>query len=286
MLRTAITADAKQTITNRTMESLLEYSFFQNAIIATLLISICCGVVGTYIVARRMVFIGGGITHASFGGLGVAYYLGVTPLLGATVGALISSIALTWLSKDKKIREDSLIGIFWSVGMAIGILFMNMTPGYVPNLVSFLFGNILTVTPELLTFAAILTAIIVLFFALLYRPLFYFAFDKEYCKTNNRNIVLLEYGSMIIIALTIVLCMKLAGIILVISYLTIPQAIGSLMTKDFKKLLILSTLISIFGSIIGLWASALLNTPSGATIVICFLIILTLCWSYKKIRNR
>lgn len=268
------------------MESLLEYSFFQNAIIATLLISICCGVVGTYIVARRMVFIGGGITHASFGGLGVAYYLGVTPLLGATVGALISSIALTWLSKDKKIREDSLIGIFWSVGMAIGILFMNMTPGYVPNLVSFLFGNILTVTSELLTFATILTAVIVLFFALLYRPLFYFAFDKEYCKTNNRNIALLEYGSMIIIALTIVLCMKLAGIILVISYLTIPQAIGSLMTKDFKKLLILSTLISIFGSVIGLWASALLNTPSGATIVICFLIILALCWSYKKIRNR
>ncbi len=268
------------------MESLLEYSFFQNALIATLLISICCGLVGTYIVARRMVFISGGVTHASFGGLGVAYYMGVSPLMGATIGALISSVALTWLSKDKKIREDSLIGIFWSVGMAIGILFMNMTPGYVPNLVSFLFGNILTVTSDLLLFAAILTAGVILFFALLYRPLFYFAFDKEYCKTNSRNIAVLEYGSMIIIALTIVLCMKLAGIILVISYLTIPQAIGSMITKDFKRLLIISTLISIFGSVIGLWVSALTNTPGGATIVICFVIILTLCRAYKKIRNR
>ena len=268
------------------MESLLEYSFFQNAIVATLLISICCGLVGTYIVAKRMVFIGGGITHASFGGLGVAYYLGAAPLLGATIGAVASAITLTWLSKDKKIREDSLIGIFWSVGMAIGILFMNLTPGYVPNLVSFLFGNILTVTPQLLIFAAILTTVIVAFFALTYRPLFYHAFDKEYCKTNNNDSYFLEYGSMIIIALTIVLCMKLAGIILVISYLTIPQAIAGLITKDFKKLMVISTAISIFGSIIGLWISALINTPSGATIVICFLVILILCWLYKKLTNK
>ena len=269
------------------MDSLIEYSFFQNALIATILISICCGLVGTYIVAKRMVFIGGGITHASFGGLGVAYYLGVAPFLGATIGALISAVALTWLSRDKKIREDSLIGIFWSVGMAIGIIFMNMTPGYVPNLVSFLFGNILTVTQELLIFASILTAITILLFALIYRPLFYYAFDKEYCRTSNSAAsLIIEYGSMVLIALTIVLCMKLAGIILVISYLTIPQAIGGLITKDFKKLMVISTLISIFGSVIGLWVSALLNTPSGATIVICFMAILILCWGYKKIRNR
>lgn len=118
------------------MFELLKYDFFQNALLSTILIGISCGLVGTYIVARRMVFISGGITHTSFGGLGIAYYLGFSPMLGATVFSLLAALSILFLSDNKKLREDSLIGIFWSAGMAIGILFIYLTPGYAPNLMA------------------------------------------------------------------------------------------------------------------------------------------------------
>ena len=123
------------------MLELLKYDFFQNALISTLLIGISCGLVGTYIVAKRMVFISGGITHASFGGLGLSYYLGLSPMLGATAFSILSALGILFLSDSKKLKEDSLIGIFWSAGMAIGILFIYLTPGYAPNLMSYLSGN-------------------------------------------------------------------------------------------------------------------------------------------------
>lgn len=250
---------------------LLHYHFFQNALLVTLLISICCGIIGTYIVARRMVFISGGITHASFGGLGLSYYLGFAPLLGATCFAVLSALLINHLSYDKRLREDSLIGMLWSAGMAIGILFIYLTPGYAPDLMSYLFGSILTVTTEQIYYSIGLTTIILLFFILFYRPLFYIAFDREYCQTRNMPVFILNMIVMILIALTIVLCMKLAGIILVISYLTIPQMIAGLFVKSFQHQLILASLISISGSFIGLFLAALFNLPSGATIVICFL---------------
>ena len=259
------------------MENLLQYGFFQNALLATLMISICCGITGTYIVSRRLVFIGGGISHSSFGGLGIAYWLGLPPLAGAAAGAVLAAIGITRLGKDRKLREDSLIGIFWSAGMAVGLLFINMSPGYVPNLLSFLFGNILTVTDELLVYAAILTSVIVIFFAAVLRPLFYCAFDSDYARTHRIAGTALEYSVMVVIALTIVLCMKLAGIILVISYLTMPQNIAGIFTRDFKRLITLSTCISVAGSAAGLYLSAVFDIPSGAAIVLCFLAILAVC---------
>ena len=265
------------------MFELLRYDFFQNALISTLLISISCGLVGTYIVAKRMVFISGGITHASFGGLGVSYYLGFSPLIGATVFSVFSALSILFLSDNKKLREDSLIGIFWSAGMAIGVLFIYLTPGYAPNLMSYLFGNILTVTTGMIIMSALLCLIIIGFFLLFYRPLFYIAFDKEYSRTHNIPVNTIDVCITLIIALCIVLCMKLAGIILIISYLTIPQAIAGLFYKNFKQLLIASSVISSAGSVIGLFLSAWLNIPSGATIVICFLIVFLLAWCWKKI---
>ena len=147
------------------MLELLKYDFFQNALISTLLIGISCGLVGTYIVAKRMVFISGGITHASFGGLGLSYYLGLSPMLGATAFSILSALGILFLSDSKKLKEDSLIGIFWSAGMAIGILFIYLTPGYAPNLMSYLFGNILTVTREQIILSVVLCLGIILFFA-------------------------------------------------------------------------------------------------------------------------
>lgn len=262
---------------------LLKYDFFLNALISTLLIGISCGLVGTYIVAKRMVFISGGITHASFGGLGIAYYLGMPPMAGATVFALAAALGILFWGDSKKLRKDSLIGIFWSAGMAIGILFIYLTPGYAPNLMSYLFGNILTVTGGQVLLSGILCLLVLLFFAGFYRPLFYIAFDKEYSRTHHIHTNTIETAITIIIALSIVLCMKLAGIILVISYLTIPQSIAGLFYKNFTQLLVASSMVSTLGSMAGLFISAELETPTGATIVVCFLLLFLLCWSGQKI---
>ena len=268
------------------MLELLQYDFFQHALISTILIGISCGLVGTYIVSKRMVFISGGITHASFGGLGLSYYFGLSPMLGATVFALLSALGILFWGEQKKFREDSLIGIFWSAGMAIGILFIYLTPGYAPNIMSFLFGNILTVTKEQIILSTLLCLSIVLFFVLFFRPLFYTAFDKEYCKTHNIQSNWLEIGITIIIACCIVLCLKLAGIILVISYMTIPQAIAGLFYKNFTQQLWASAIISTIGSVIGLFLSATLNLPTGATIVVCFLKLFIGSWIFQQNRQK
>lgn len=267
------------------MFELLQYDFFQNALISTILISICCGLVGTYIVAKRMVFISGGITHASFGGLGLSYYLGLSPMLGATVFAQLAALGILFLGENKKFREDSLIGIFWSAGMAIGILFIYLTPGYAPNLISYLFGNILTVTTGQIILTGVLCLIVVLFFAYFYRPLFYIAFDKEYSQTHHVHVNILDIAITMIIALCIVVCLKLAGIILIISYLTIPQAIAGLFYKNFTQQLVASSLISMIGSVAGLFIAATLQTPTGATIVVCFLLLFVLSWGWTRINH-
>lgn len=268
------------------MWELLKYDFFQNALAGAVLIGISCGLVGTYIVAKRMVFISGGITHASFGGLGLSYFLGWSPMLGATIFSLISALGIYTLSESKKLREDSLIGIFWSAGMAIGILFIYLTPGYAPNLMSYLFGNILTATREQILLSAVLCFLIIVFFICFYRPVFYIAFDKEYSKIHHIHANVIEVAVTIIIALCIVLCLKLAGIILVMSYLTIPQAIAGMLYKNYTTQLLASALISTFGSVVGLFVSAQIDTPSGATIVICFLVQFIVVWLLHKVRRR
>lgn len=262
------------------MEAILEllyYDFFRNALWCTLLTGISCGLIGTYIVARRMVFVSGGITHASFGGLGLAYFLGISPMLGAAAFALAAAFCILLMSR-KTFKEDSLIGIFWSAGMAIGVLFIYLTPGYAPNLLSFLFGNILTVTGTQVALSVALCGIVVFFFARFHRPLFYAAFDREYCRTHHAGIFGLEIATTALVALTIVLCMKLAGIVLVISYLTMPQAIAGLFVRNFRGQLLASTGISCLGSVAGLFLSAALNLPSGATIVVVFLVLFLGVW--------
>lgn len=166
--------------------------------------------------------------------------------------------------------------------MAIGVLFIYLTPGYAPNLLSYLFGNILTMTGEQVILSLLLCLVIIVFFAKFYRPLFYIAFDKEYSRTHFVALNGLEIGITALIALCIVLCMKLAGIILVISYLTMPQAIAGMFHKNFTKQLVWATIISCAGSVIGLFTSAALKLPSGATIVLCFLLIFIVCYLWKR----
>lgn len=259
---------------------IFHYQYINNAIIAALFTAISCGIAGTYIVAKRMVFISGGITHSSFGGIGIAYFAGLNPVAGAAVFSVLSGLGIEYFTK-KGVRNDSVIAMLWSLGMATGIIFIYLTPGYAPNLMSYLFGSILTVNSTDLYLLAGLSVLIVLFFILFFRPILYISFDEEFAKTQNINAGLINYGLIILVSLTIVLNIKIAGIILLISLLTIPQNTANLLTQDFKKIIYYSIMFAFTGSIIGLIISWYLNIPSGATIIfsltVVYIIVRLIC---------
>lgn len=248
--------------------SLLHYTFFQHALLGSLLASIVCGLVGTYIVTRRMVFISGGLTHASFGGVGIGLWAGVSPTLTAAVFAVLSAFGVEWLSHRRDMREDSAIAVFWALGMAVGILFSFMAPGMSPDLSAYLFGNILTITRADLWLLAALAVVVVGFFTVYRRPLVYVAFDREFARSQGLPVRTLEYLMMMLIALSIVACLRLVGIVLVISLLTIPQMTANLFTQRFGRIMWLSVAIGFVCCVAGLLLSYRLNVPSGAGIIV------------------
>jgi zinc transport system permease protein len=255
---------------------LFSYDFFLKAFVAAIFASISCGIIGGYIVSRRIVFISGGITHASFGGIGLAFLLGFNPLLGAALFAILSALGIQFFTKVAEIREDSSIAIWWSLGMALGIIFVFLTPGYTPNLMSYLFGNILTVTISELWWMFALNLVIIAFFILFFHKILYIAFDEEFARAAGLPVQLFNYLTITLIALTVVLNIRVVGIILILSLLTIPQATANLFTKDFKKLLILSSVFAFIGTISGLFISYFLDIPSGAAIIFTLVIIFAL----------
>jgi len=255
------------------MLEVLQYQFIQNAVYASLLISILCGLVGTYVVSRRIVFIAGGVTHASFGGIGIGYFLGIHPLVGAAVFSTIAANIMHYFTGSGKLREDSAIGILWSFGMALGIIFIFITPGTPPNLMSYLFGNLLTVSSRELLMMLILAIVVVLFFIVFYRLMIAIAFDESYAKSLRLPVHFINYSLMTLIALVIVITIKAAGIILVMSYLTIPQSTSNLFFNDFRKIALGSIVISLLGSVVGLVISYLLNVPTGASVITVFVVL-------------
>jgi zinc transport system permease protein len=252
---------------------LLSYSFIRNAILAALLMSVACGITGTYIVSRRMVFISGGITHASFGGVGIGFFFGFPPLAGAAIFAVLAALATENLTRRKILRNDSIIAILWSLGMALGIIFIYLTPGYAPNLMSFLFGSIITVSTSDLWLMFILAVLVSLVFILLYKPILYVAFDEQFARIRGIPVMLLNYILIVLVALTIVLSIRTAGIILVLSVLTIPQNVSNLFTNRFDHIMIGSIVIGFLAALIGLFISYYLDIPSGATIIFTLVVI-------------
>ncbi len=253
---------------------ILQYRFLTNALIACVLSGITCGIVGTYVVCRRLVFLSGGITHSSFGGIGIAYYLGLNPTLGALVFAVLSALGIEWASGRGKMREDSAIGIVWSVGMALGIIFIYMTPGYAPNLMSFLFGNILTVTDSDIRWLAVLTLVVVSLFALAARRIMYVAFDRGFARSQGIPTEALSYGMAVLTAVTIVLSIRIVGIVMLISLLTMPTVIVNTRCKRFAAIMRWSALTAVCGNIIGLALGYRMNIPAGAATI--FVLTITL----------
>ena len=250
--------------------NLLQYTFFQHALLGSLLASIACGIIGTYIVTRRLVFISGGITHASFGGIGLGLYAGISPILSAAVFSVLSAFGVEWLSKRKDMREDSAIAMFWTLGMALGIMFSFLSPGFAPDLSAYLFGNILTITQTDLLMLGILAILLILFFTLFIHPIIYVAFDREFARSQGIPVVVLEYILMMFIALTIVSCLRMVGIVLAISLLT-------MFTNKFKRIIWLSIAIGYLSCLGGLLISYRLNVPSGASIIFFSILIYIAC---------
>jgi zinc transport system permease protein len=255
---------------------ILQYTFFQNAIWASFLTAIACGIVGTYVVSRRIVFISGGITHASFGGLGIGFYAGINPLLSALIFSVLSAFGVEYFSHSggyRRLREDSVIASVWSFGMAVGVIFMFLTPGYTPNLSAYLFGNILTVSKADICWMAVLTVILLLVYIPGRRLLIYTAFDRDFSRTQGLPVRFIEYAMMFFISATIVLSIRLVGIMLLMSILTIPQTTANLFTSSYHKITIASSIIGFSGCIAGLFLSYFFNIPSGAFIILVLIII-------------
>jgi zinc transport system permease protein len=267
------------------MTDILSYDFFQRALIVAVLASISCGIIGTYIVSKRIVFISDGITHASFGGIGLGYFLGINPILTAAVFGVLSAFGIRFMTSNAKMREDSSIGIFLAFGMAAGIILIYLTPGYAPDLSSYLFGNILTVTSGEIFFSALITAVSALALILFYKEILYAAFDEEYARIQKINTSLVNYFMIALIALVVVINIRIAGVILIISLLTIPQNTALLISRKFKNIILLSILIGLVSAVAGLFISFYLNIPSGASIVFSetlLFIIVKLILTFKK----
>lgn len=272
------------------IHDIIQYDYLSNALIACILSGILCGIAGTYVVCRRMVFLSGGITHASFGGLGIAFYLGTNPIAGAMLFAVASSLGIEWANSKGRIREDSAIGIMWGFGMAVGALFMSLRPGYTSgDLSSYLFGSIITVTDADVAALSILTAAILLGTAIWLRPIMYVAFDREFAGSQGVHTKVVSYTMAAILAVAIVMSIRIMGIVLLISLLTMPVAIVNLFSKSYARITLWSAVTAAAASVAGVAASYHLEVPSGAAIIFILTITLIIAKCYlciTKVRKK
>jgi len=248
--------------------ALFNYSFMQHAMLACLLASIGCGIIGTYVVVKRIGFLAGGIAHSVLAGMGIAYFIGSSPLAGAMIAALIAGILIGWINLHWRQHEDILIATFWSVGMAIGILFISRTPGYSIDLMSYMFGNILLVSGQDLYLMLILDIVIIITVMLFYKQFLAAAFDEEFSRLRGINVEFFYILLLCMVALTVVLLIQIVGLILVLALLILPAATAAQFAGTIKRMMVVSIILSIATTTLGLVISYEPDLPSGATIII------------------
>ena len=257
------------------LTELHKQSFLQVALVAGLLASVACGVVGTYVVVRRITYIAGGISHCVFGGLGAAWYLRVVydwpwlhPLIGAVAAALLAAVIIGWVSLRARQREDTVIGALWAIGMAVGVLFIACTPGRSFDLMSYLFGSILMVAPGSLWLLSGLDVLIVGVGLLCYNQFQAACFDEEFARLRGLRVELYYILLLCLTALTVVLLISVVGIVLVIALLTLPVAIAGHFCKTLWQMMVFSALLTMALTTAGLGFSYTADLPAGATTVV------------------
>ncbi len=260
------------------------YSFMRNALIAAIMVSVTCGVVGTLIVLKKLVFMSGGISHSAFGGIGLGYLLGLNPVLVAIPFSLAASLTIGLIGRRARVSEDVAIGVLWAVGMASGIIFVNLTPGYAPDLFSYLFGSILTVPVFDLMIMFILNMVILTVFLLFHKEFYAISFDEEFATASGVPVKPLYYALLGMIGLSVVILIRVVGIILVIALLTIPTVISMKFTHGIIKLSFASSITGLICTITGLFLSYIFNLTSGATIVMVLAAAFLISTLIKRLR--
>ncbi len=264
----------------------ITYTFFQNALIGSLLACLLCAMVGTYVVTRRTVIVGGGMAHASLGGVGMGAYFGFPPLVGAAVFALLTGLGIERLSHRQRVREDSAIAMLWTFGMSVGILFAYLTPGFMTDLPAYLFGDVLAITRSDLMFIGALTLMTGIFFYRCTDTIITVAYDRDFAITQGLPVRAVETVMTALTALAIVGCLHMVGIVLVISLLSVPQMTAGLFARTFRGMMTLSAIIGYAGCAGGLWISYIANVPGGASVIMVSIAIYAAARTVKAITAR
>jgi len=265
------------------MLELLQYSFFSNALIIGTLSGLTCGIIGSFIVIKKISFISGSIAHASFGGIGLAYFLGFNPVLGAVLFSVTSAMGIGFINKNNKKQEDASIGAIWAIGMAIGLIFIYFTPGYAADLFSYLFGNILLSTIQDLWYVFVLDIFIVASIAYFFKWLVAMIFDEEFAVVTNVPVFPLYLFFLVLVALSVVILIKSVGVILVIALLTLPASSAQLLSKNFKHIIGWAILLAIAENLSGIILSYHLNLPTGPLIILIAAVVYLLIFSSKNL---
>jgi len=265
------------------MLDILSYEFIQNAIIAGLLVSFASGIIGSLIVVNRMVFLAGGIAHTSYGGIGLAVYFGLPIFLGASVFAVLAALLMAMITLNQRDKIDTFIGLIWAVGMAIGIIFVDLTPGYNVDLMSYLFGSILAVSGDDITYMCTLLGTIVIIVTLFYREILAVSYDSEYASLRGINVKFFYTLILVLSALTVVIAIKVVGLILVIALLTIPIYIAEKLSNSLGAMMFIAGLLSSTFTLAGLFFSYQYDLTSGASIILVSAISLSIYLIASKI---
>ncbi|HCR43477.1 MAG TPA: hypothetical protein DIV41_02735 [Ruminococcaceae bacterium] len=250
------------------ISSIFKYEFLQNAVLSGILTSVVCGIIGVIIIEKKLVMMSGGIAHTSYGGIGLGYLLGFKPIIGAFLFAVGASFAIGGISRKKKTNSDVIIGLFWSLGMALGILFVSLMPGYPPDMTSYLFGNILSVTKSDILLMIILTVIVTLSVVMFFDYWKTYLFDVEFAAVMGINTAFMDYALLVLVAMTVVVMIRSVGIILVLALLTAPAATAGLVCRGFRARMVCAVVLGNIFCFAGLWLSYRLDIASGACIVI------------------
>jgi zinc transport system permease protein len=246
----------------------LQFGFMRNALMAGVLVSVACGIIGTFVVVNRIVFLSGGIAHAAYGGIGLGYFFNFNPVLGAIVFSVAAALGMGTVHRKARQRADTVIGVMWAIGMALGIILVDLTEGYKADLMSYLFGSILAVPWSDLWIMLVLDLVIIALVALFYKELLAISFDETFATVENVPVDAIYMILLCMIALTVVMMMRVVGLIMVIALLTMPAAIGGQFMKDMKKMMVLASILGVVFTTTGLWLSYFLNLTSGATIIL------------------
>ncbi|MGV6858494.1 MAG: metal ABC transporter permease [bacterium] len=253
---------------NEFITALLDQSFLQYALLGGMLASIGCGIIGSYVVVKRIGFLAGGIAHAVLGGMGAAFFFGYAPMMGALVSAIIAALIIGWVTLHWQEREDTLIGALWAIGMAIGILFISRSPGYSVDLMSYLFGNILMVNKQGVWEMAAMDLFLMTTVGLFYKQFLAVSFDEEFARIRGVRVTVFYLLLLCLVAVTVVLLIQVVGLILVIALLTLPAAIASQHVRTLSVMMIIATLLGMLFTVSGLALSYGPDLPSGATIIL------------------